>query len=143
MAKLYGTLLAGYGQKPVALPEAGRGVNTFVHCHKEIITLATQTTSDTIVLARIPGGNVFLYGILLSSVSLGTSVISIGNATAAAKYRAAAVFTAVETPTMYMLSAAAAATDPNPADEEVLLTIGTASLPASGTLVSYIFSGKP
>lgn len=94
------------------------------------------TTADTVLLARIPAGMRFARGRITSSISLGTSTISIGNAAAPAKYRAAAVHTAVDTPTSFGLASAMAAAASG-ADEDVILTVATASLPntAGGLLI--------
>ena len=100
------------------------------------VNLATQTTSDTILLCNLPAGSTLLFGILNATVSLGTATIAIGISGTTGKYRAAAVFTATDTPTMFGPAAQVGASDPAlSADEPVILTIGTASLPASGTLV--------
>lgn len=85
-------------------------------------------TIDTVSLARIPAGMRFAQGRVTSSVSLGTSTIAIGNAATPGKYRAAAVHTAVDTPTSFGTAAAMAAPAAI-ADEEVILTIATANLP--------------
>lgn len=85
-------------------------------------------TTDTVSLARIPAGMRFAQGRITSSVSLGTSTISVGPASAPAKYRALAVHTAVDTPTSFGTAVAMAAPALG-ADEEVLLTIATANLP--------------
>lgn len=142
MAKIYAGLLAGLGALPIQLPEAGQGVNTFVHVHRNVITLASQPTTDTQLLARLPAGTLPLAIMILSSVSLGSSTIAIGNATTPAKYKAAATFTAVDTPTLFMLTTAGDDA-PLTVDEEVLMTVAAAALPASGILVTYIFTGKP
>ncbi len=91
---------------------------------------AGVTTADTVSLCRVPAGMRFVEGRITSSVSLGTSTIAIGNATAAGKYRAAAVFTAVDTPTLFGTAAAMAAAAAT-AGEEVLLTVATANLPTT------------
>lgn len=142
MAKTYSGLLAGLGQLPVQPPEAGKGVNAFVHVHRQVLTLASQPTSEQPVIARLPAGHVFLYGILIASATLGSSTIAIGNATAAGKYRAAATFTAADTPTIFGI-ASAADDEPLAADEEVIITIAAAALPASGTLITQIYTSKP
>jgi hypothetical protein len=88
------------------------------------------TIADTVSLCRVPAGMRFIEGRITSSVSLGTSTVAIGNAVSPGKYRAAAVFTAVDTPTLFgtaVAMAAAAAT----AEEEVLLTVATANLPTT------------
>lgn len=107
-------------------------------------TLATQTTSDTLVIGTLPAGATFAYGVLTSSVTLGTSTVAIGITGTTGKYRAAAVFTAVDTPTMFGLAAQAGASDPAlSADEQVFATIAVASLPASGTLVVDLYYSMP
>lgn len=102
------------------------------------INLASQTTADTLNLGTLPAGAVFAYGVIVSSVSLGTSTLAFGVAGTPAKYRAAAVFTAVDTPTMFGPAAAAAAAG-LAADETVIATIGAANLPAAGTLVVDLY----
>ena len=101
---------------------------------KATITLAAQASSDTVKLFKLPKGYAPLYGVLNTSVSLDTATIAIGTAASGAsgKYRAAAVFTAADTPTLFGKNAANAILA---ADEEVILTVGTAALPASGTLI--------
>lgn len=141
MALLYGSLNAGYGQLPIQRPDAGKGVNANVRVFREIITLASQPTTDTLFLARVPAGYVFLYGLLCSTVSLGTSTLAIGITGTTGKYRAAATFTAVDTPTIYGPTSALD-NDVLASDEVIFGTIAVASLPASGTLVSQLFFSK-
>ena len=91
--------------------------------------------ADTILLARVPAGQRFVAGRITSSVSLGTSTISIGNAAVPDKYRAAAVHTAVDTPTPFGKASAMALAEAG-ADEDVILTVATANLPnAAGNLL--------
>jgi len=135
-------LLSGLGALPVAPPEAGQGVNAGVRVFRNVITLAAQPTTDTQLLARIPNGYLPLAIMLVSSVTLGTSTIAIGNATTPAKYKAAATFTTPDVPTLFMLTSAADDA-PLTVDEEVLMTVAVAALPGAGTFVSYIFASKP
>lgn len=90
------------------------------------------TTGDTVVLCVRPAGTRFIGGKITSSVSLGTSTIAIGTAAAPAKYRAAAVHTAVDTPTLFGLASAMAAVETG-SDEEVILTVAVASLPTTAS----------
>lgn len=104
---------------------------------------AGVTTADTVSLCKVPAGMRFIKGMLTASVSLGTSTISIGNAADAAKYRAAAVFTATDKPTDFG-KAVAMANGANNADEEVLLTVATANLPTTAgakLIIDMIFAG--
>lgn len=103
-------------------------------------TLATQTTSDTLVIGNLPPGATFAFGVITSSVSLATSTVAIGITGSTGKYRAAAVFTATDTPTMFGTAATIGAADPAlSAEETVFVTIAVASLPASGTLVIDLY----
>lgn len=94
------------------------------------------TTADTILLARIPAGSRFIAGRITGSISMATATLAIGTAAAPGKYRTAAVFTAVDTPTPFGNAAAMAAGE-STADEDVILTVAVASLPntAGGLLV--------
>lgn len=102
------------------------------------------TTSDTVFLARKPAGWRFIRGVITSSVSLGTSTVAIGTATATGKHRTAAVFTATDTPTVFGNTAAQAEAALN-ADENIILTVGVASLPntAGARLVIDMEFGGP
>lgn len=142
MAKTYSGLLAGLGALPVQPPEAGKGVNAFVHVHRQVLTLASQPTTEQPVIARLPAGHLFLFGIMTTSATLGSSTVAIGNETTAGKYRAAATFTSANTPTLFGI-AAAADDEPLAADEEVIITIAAAAFPSSGTLITQIYTSKP
>lgn len=108
------------------------------------ITLAAQATTDTLVLANLPAGATFAYGVLNSTVSLSTSTLAIGIAGTTGKYRAAATFTATDTPTMFGTAAQAGAADPALAAEETVIgTIAVAALPGSGTLVVDLYYSMP
>jgi hypothetical protein len=90
-----------------------------------------QASADTIVLANVPAGYAFSHGMLTASATAGASAtIAIGTADSAGKYRAAAVFTAANTPTIFGLAAASKAA-PLTAAERVIATIGVAALPNS------------
>lgn len=100
------------------------------------LSLATvkKASGDTNVCFRIPAGYKPTLGWLLASATMGaTATIAVGNSTTAGKYRTAAIFTAVDTPTLFMNSSAGDDV-PLTADEEVLITIAAASLPSSGIL---------
>lgn len=138
MTTFYSAETAGIDSIPPSKPAAPNSYFARVKRFRATITLAAQGTSDSIVLADIPAGMVFAGGELTSSVSLSTSVVAIGTAASAGKYRTGAVFTATDTPTPFG-NTAAMAMSPLAAIERVLLTIGTAALPASGTLVVDLY----
>lgn len=101
------------------------------------------TASDPVVLARVPAGYRFVRGLLTTSVSLGSSTIAIGISGTTGKYRAAAVFTATDTPTNFGTAAAMAA-GPLAAEEEIIMTTAVASLPTTAgarLIVDLYFAG--
>lgn len=106
---------------------------------KATIALAAQASGDVIELFKVPAGYSFVTGILNSSASLSTATIEIGTAEDDDKYRASAVHTAT-TPTLFGAQTGFVEGG-NTTEELVLLTVGTAALPATGTLVvDMIFS---
>lgn len=129
MATLYGAnmLLLSAGTTLPVVSKAAT-IRSFV----EVVTLATQTTADVIEVGQLPKGAKFLYGVICSTVSLATATVAIGISGATGKYRAAATFTAVDTPTLFGVTAGMNVRIS--ADETVIVTIAVASLPAAGTL---------
>lgn len=106
--------------------------------YQATIDLASQASGSEIVVAKARQGEKFVAGIITSDTSLATATVKIGTKDDDDKYKAAAVFTATNTPTLFGNAAAMAALA---ADEEIMITTGTAALPASGTLkVSMIFA---
>lgn len=140
MAETYASEVAGQYAIP-ATKSSGAVQGGRMRRWRSTITLAAQADGDTIVLANVPAGHVFAYGVLNSSVSLATSTIAIGTDAAAGKYRADAVHTATA-PTLFGLYTAAD-DEPLTADEEVILTVDTAALPAAGTLVVDLYFSAP
>jgi len=139
MATLYGTQMAKLrNSTPVQLPDPC-DVHGRVRCFDELVVLASQATADGIIeVARLPKGAKFLYGILQTDTSLGTSTIAIGISGTAGKYRASATFTATNTPTLFGVVSAATVAKLT-AEEIVIITFATANLPASGNLRVQIF----
>lgn len=110
----------------------------------EVITLASQASASSIMFARIPYGSE-LYAIQVSvSATLSTSTLSFGDANSATRYGAAVTFTVANTKvdalnvvgrgvpltTCYDNTGTVSSSY-----TDLLATIGTANLPASGTLV--------
>lgn len=108
-------------------------------------TLNTQTTSDTLVVGNLPAGATFAFGMITASATLGASAtVAVGISGSTGKYRAAATFTSADTPTLFGTAATIGAADPAlSAEEQVFVTIGTASLPGSGTLVIDLYYSLP
>lgn len=131
MAVLYGANTAPRSTLPIGQVD-GSVQGGHVRVYREKITLASQTTADTIVVAYPSAGETFLYGTLRSDTSLGTSTVAIGVGGATGKYRAAATFTSTTAYETFGVPAAGAAKLAT--DETVFITIAVASLPSSGTL---------
>lgn len=128
------------GYKPRATVYGGR-----LRRLRGTFTLNTQTTSDTLVVGNLPAGATFAFGVITASATLGASAtVAIGITGSTGKYRAAATFTSADTPTLFGTAATVGATDPAlSAEEQVFVTIGTASLPGSGTLVIDLYYSMP
>lgn len=133
MAVLYSSEMNGLlNSTPVSLPSGGV-VDGNVRVKRATITLASQATSDTIVIAKAYEGESFLYGVLNASATLGGSAtIAIGITGTTGKYRAAATHTAANAPTLFGVNAGIATLA---AEEEIFITIAGAALPSSGTLI--------
>lgn len=140
MAQTFATEVAGLNTTPVSnsngAVQGGR-----IRRFRATIALASQADGDTVVLAQVPAGYAFAYGILNASATLGSSTIAIGVAGTAAKYRASAVFTAAA-PTLFGVSTAVDDA-PLSASETVILTNTTAALPSSGTLIVDLYFSAP
>jgi len=137
MTVFNGTQMAKLNAASAVTPDPGF-VDGTVRSFVEEVTLATQTTSDTINIARLPKGAVVLYGVMTASATLGgTATVAIGIAGATGKYRAAATFTTANTPTFFGVAAGLSVA--NASEEEVFITIAAASLPGSGSLKVTIF----
>lgn len=142
MAQTYSVETAGIDSVPVVKASAITSYAARVRRFRATVNLASQASGDTVVLADIPAGFSFAWGQLVSSVSLGTSTVAVGTAASAGAFRAAAVFTATDTPTQFGVTAAVAA-GALASTTRVLLTVSTAALPASGTLIVDLYFSDP
>jgi|TARA_R110000822_G_scaffold103990_3_gene230687 hypothetical protein len=123
------------GTVPASLPSGGV-VDGNVRVKRATITLASQATSDTIVIAKAAEGETFLYGVTQASATLGSSAtVAIGITGATGKYRAAATHTTTA-PVVFGLQAASVTLA---AGEEIFITIASAALPSSGTFVVDLY----
>ena len=141
MAKQYGNYTTPRGQTPVGQVDgAAQGGHVRVYREQIVLASGVGTTADTIVVAYPSKGEQFLFGVIASTVTLGTSTVAVGITGTTGKYRAAATFTAVDTPTLFGAGAAGlGGAGKLAADEEVFLTIATANLPTSGTLTVDLY----
>jgi hypothetical protein len=110
---------------------------------RSTITMASQTTSDTLLLGNLPAGATFAFGVLNTTATLGSTTLAIGVSGTAGKYRAAGTFTSADTPTFFGTAATAGAASPLTAEESVIGTIAAANMPASGTLVVDLYYSMP
>lgn len=141
MANTYASEVAGLGTVPETnangAVQGGR-----LRRFRATITLASQADGDTVTLARVPAGYAFAYGVINASATLGsTATVAIGVAGSAGKYRTAATFTAAA-PTLFG-NVAAVDDAPLTAAETVIMTVGAAALPSSGTCTVDLYYSAP
>jgi len=141
MAQTYASEVSGLNTTPVGnangAVQGGR-----VRRFRATITLASQAAADTVVLAKVPPGYAFAYGVINASATLGgTATVAIGVAVTAGKYRTAAIFTAAA-PTLFG-NVAAVDDVPLTAEETVILTVAEAALPSSGTCTVDLYYSAP
>lgn len=112
-------------------------VDGSVRVFVEEITLAAQAIGDTIEVARLPKGAVPLYGVVVTDTAFGvTATVAVGISGTAGKYREAAILN-VTTPELFGVAGGVGGA--LTAEETVIVTVGAAALPASGTLRVMLF----
>ena len=141
MAQTYASEVSGLNTTPVGnangAVQGGR-----IRRFRATITLASQAADDTIVLAKVPAGYAFAYGVINASATLGASAtVAIGVSGTAGKYRTAATFTAAA-PTLFG-NVAAVDDVPLTAEETVIMTVAVAALPSSGTCTVDLYYSAP
>jgi hypothetical protein len=122
---------------PPSLP-SGAAYDARLRRKRATITLATQTTSDTIVIAKRNKGEIFAFGVHTTDTSLGSSTVAIGITGTTGKYRTAATYTATNTPTMFG-NVAVIDDDAATTEETIFITIAAANFPASGIYVVDLY----
>lgn len=141
MATTYANEVAGFGTTPNTKPDGGIHGGR-LRRFRASFTMAAQASGDDIVLAKVPAGYRFAFGIINASATMGASAtVAIGVSGATGKYRTAAVFTAAA-PTLFGNSIAAD-DDALTAEETVLLTVAVAALPGSGTAYVDLYYSAP
>lgn len=129
MAQTYATELTGVDSSPSS-KVSGAVQGGRMRRFRATVEFDGQASGDTIVLADVPAGYVFAYGVTTASATAGASAtVAIGTSTSAGKYRAAATHTTTA-PTFFGVAAATKAS-PSTAVERVIATVGTAALPTS------------
>lgn len=132
------TTAAAAGVRPAASVYGAR-----MKRFRATVTYAGQTTSDTILLASVPAGFTFAYGVLNADTSSGSTTLAIGTSASSAKYRAAGAFTSTDTPTIFGKAAVAGAASPLSDTENIILTLAAATAPSSGTLIVDLYFSGP
>lgn len=125
---------SGNFSTPMVLPNSSQGYAARLIIFRALVTYASQAAADVIRLFKLPVGVLPVVGLINTDTSSGSTTISIGNSTTAAKYRALAAFTTTDTPTLFGKAAAVSGIVPATAVEEVLATLAAATAPASGAL---------
>ena len=108
------------------------------------IAMAAQASGSVIGIARLPLGSIITGITEITDTSLATATIALGDTNNGALYQAASTLTNTNTPTRVGLAATHAAAITTGYDcvsgavsksyEDIVLTVGTASLPATGNL---------
>jgi hypothetical protein len=142
MATYYSQENGGLALTPVVKPAATLGVNANVRRFRGALLLAGQVITDNWQITTMSAGCLFCYGVMTSTVTLGTSTLAVGVSGAAGKYAAAAVFTTPNVPTLFGNALAVGQQTPFAADEVVLGTVAAASLPGAGTLVVDMYASN-
>lgn len=141
MATTYAPEVAGLGTVPTTKSNGGVQGGR-VRRFRATIPYEGQANGDDIVLANVPAGYIFMYGVMVATATAGASAtIAIGVEGATGKFRTAAVYTAANTPAVFGNAAAVAEAVPAEA-QTVLATIGVAALPTSANyaVVDLYFS---
>lgn len=112
------------------------------------LALASQTNGTTLGVARIPLPAMVTRITMLTDTSLGSSTVALGDASDTAKFKAAATFTATDTPTSVGKQSALATVIYSGYDcqsgaakngyTDITMTIGAANLPSSGNFTLMI-----
>ncbi len=119
---------------PVVLRKANSQGKKITLIRSVLLSATTILNGDNLALGKRPKGSRFLGGRLTSGVSLGATTVAVGIAGTTGKYKAAAVFTAVDTPTTFGLAAAIAGE--TTADEDLIMTFAAANAPTSANYVT-------
>ena len=142
MTTTYATPYNGMASQPFQLPTAEQGHGAKRLMKRCLITMASQASGDTIKLGTYPKGCIPCGGEITVDTSTSSSTVAIGISGTTAKYKAAAAVTTTDVPQRFG-KAAALVGAPLAAEEEVLLTLGSAALPSSGLMVVDLFYTQP
>ena len=99
----------------------------------EVFTFNGEAAGAYAIGAPLPAGAVPVLGFLVTSASTGTATLAIGNKDSTNRYRTGAVLSQVDTPVLF--GAGLVVGSATLLAEQLVLTVGTAALPAAGRLV--------
>lgn len=133
--------MAEYKSVEKELMDSGKLADGFytdgtVHRVRATIELNAQPQGK-ILLCEMPKDSLFIYGLLNTSVSLGTSTVAIGDEYTADLIKAAGTLTSADTPVLFGKNKPV--NEKLEANTNLYLTVGAAALPADGTLVVDMF----
>jgi hypothetical protein len=135
MADFFGSTFAAAksGTLPQQQPASGF-CNGKRRSHTEIFTFAGQAAGSTLYLGTLPIGAIFEDVVVTTSVTTGTTTLSVGTKASPAKYTAAQAYTVVDSPTgAAKTSAKAQGMLATP--DDVFATTAVGALPGAGTMV--------
>lgn len=148
MTQTYSNELAGIASNPVVKPSATAAYGARMRRYRATVSLAGQVfgAGNEIILAKVPAGLTFAFGVINTDTSLGTSTVAIGNIPAGGswttKYLNAETLTSTNAAQVFSLVA-----DEDAAfysvEEVIAAQVGVANLPASGNLVMDLYFSSP
>lgn len=143
MAQTYSSELNGIASNPAVKPAATAYAGR-LRRYRATVPLASQVlgAGNEVILALVPPGMTFAFGVLATDTSLSTSTIAIGVSGSTSKYLAAQTLTAVNTPQIFG-PVAATTESAHTGQEQVQLLVAVANLPASGNLVVDLYFSTP
>lgn len=136
MADFLSIEAASDGSAPT-VQRAGNAIRAKVRRTSSTFTFASQAAGSRLLLPKVPKGAKGVHHRITVSVTTATATLALGIAGNTTKYGAAVAYTTADTPTSVAKAANLAAE--LAADEDQFLTVGTAALPAAGTLVVETF----
>lgn len=138
MAKVY--------SKEMTIINAGKAVYAGVvggrvRRYRATVELKAQAADDVIELIEVPANKTFAFGVIFTSVTLGKATLAIGTADDPDAYMVAKTVTTADAPVFFgTADAASADTTAKAGKTTITATVGSAALPASGTLVIDVYA---
>jgi hypothetical protein len=142
MAQTYANEISGlYAVQPLVVkPSAVSAYGAHPKRFRASIPLKSQSfgAGNEVLLATVPPGAVFSFGVIVTDTSLGTCTVAVGIAGAPTKYKAATMLTAADVPAIFGPTAQVGQSAML-YEEQIFLQVLVANLPASGNLVVDLY----